>query len=76
MFFLERKEPVALPNILGGTSQPVHTHRWKAIYTCPERWPLEAMLRHMDPKTHRITSNSPAGGSSGRERSLYETIHQ
>ena len=24
--------------------------------------PLEALLRHMDPKTHRITSNSPAGG--------------
>ena len=58
MFFLERKEPVAIPNVLGNTSQPVHTYRWKAIYT----WPLEALLRHMDPKTHRITSNSPAEG--------------
>ena len=28
----------------------------------PERWPLEALFRHMDPKTHRITSNSPAEG--------------
>lgn len=37
MFFLERKEPVAMPNVLGNTSQPVHTYRWKAIYTCPER---------------------------------------
>lgn len=62
MFFLERKELVAIPNVLGNTSQPVHTYRWKAIYTCPERWPLEALLRHMDPKTHRITSNSPAEG--------------
>ena len=62
MFFLERKEPVAIPNVLGNTSQPVHTYRWKAIYTCPERWPLGALLRHMDPKTHRITSNSPAEG--------------
>ena len=54
MFFLERKEPVAMPNVLGNTSRPVHT--------CPERWPLEALLQHMDPKTHRITSNSPAEG--------------
>lgn len=62
MYFLERKEPVARPNILGGTSQPVHTYCWKVIYTCPERGPLESLLRHMDPKTHRITSNSPAEG--------------
>lgn len=62
MFFLERKELVAMPNVLGNTSQPVRTYRWKAIYTRPERWPLEALLRHMDPKTHRITSNSPAEG--------------
>ena len=62
MFFLERKESVAMPNVLGGTSQPVHTYRWKAIYTCPERWPLEALLKGMDPATHRITSNNPSEG--------------
>lgn len=62
MFFLERKEPVAMPNILGNTSQPVHTYCWKAIYACPERGPLEALLQHMDPETYRIVSNSPDGG--------------
>lgn len=62
MFFLERKEPVAIPNVLGNTSQPGPHIPMKAIYTCPERWPLEALLQHMDPKTHRITSNSPAEG--------------
>ena len=28
MFFLERKEPVAMPNVLGNTSQPVRTYRY------------------------------------------------
>lgn len=59
MFFLERREPVVLPNILGNTSQPVPTYRWRAIYTCPERWPLEAMLEKMDRSKYRITSNQP-----------------
>lgn len=62
MFFLERKEPAAMPNALGNASQPAHIYRWKAICACPERWPLEALLQHMDHKTHRITSNSPAEG--------------
>ncbi len=61
-YFLERREAVTRPNILGGHSYPVHTYRWKVIYTCPERWPLEKMLEGMDKKTHRITSNSPAEG--------------
>ena len=59
MFFLERKEPVAMPNILGNTSQPVPTYRWKAIYCCVEKPPLEHLLSYMDPKTHRIISNEP-----------------
>ena len=75
MFFLERKEPVAMPNILGNTSQPVHTYRWKAIYTCPERWPLEALLRHMDPKTASHQIPRPRDKSTN-ERSLYEKINQ
>lgn len=62
MYFLERKEMVWKKAVLGNCSFPVETYRWKAIYTCPERWPLEALLRHMEPKTHRITSNSPAEG--------------
>lgn len=59
MFFLERKEPVVMPNILGNKSQPVPTYRWKAIYSCVERSPLELLLSKMDSKTHRITSNIP-----------------
>lgn len=62
VFFLERKETVFMPNILGNTSQSVPTYRWKAIYACPERWPLETLLEKMDGATHRITSNNPAEG--------------
>jgi hypothetical protein len=61
MYFLERREPVAMPNILGNTSQPVHTYRWKIIYTCPERLPLEDILRGLDEDKYRITSNQPEG---------------
>jgi hypothetical protein len=61
MYFLERREPVAMSNILGNTSQPVHTYRWKAIYTCPERWPLEDILGGLDKEKYRITSNQPEG---------------
>ena len=65
MYFLERKEPCVMPNILGNTSQPVPTYRWRAIFTCAERKPLEYMLAAMDQDTHRITSNNP-------EESLWE----
>jgi hypothetical protein len=61
VYFLERREPVAMPNTLGNTSQPVHTYRWKAIYTCPERWPLEGILNRLDKDNYRITSNQPEG---------------
>lgn len=57
MYFLERKEPYFMPNILGNKSQPVQTYRWKIIVTCKERKPLEDMLLTMDKDTHRITSN-------------------
>ena len=59
VFFLERREPIAMPNTLGNTSQPVPTYRWKAIYTCPERWPLELILFKLDQKKYRITTNQP-----------------
>jgi hypothetical protein len=57
MYFLERKEPYAMPNILGNHSMPVHTYRWKAIAICEERKPLEDELVKMDKNTHRITNN-------------------
>jgi len=31
IYVLQRYEPYAMKNILGGTSQPVHTFRWKDI---------------------------------------------
>lgn len=50
---------VTRPNILGNKSFLVHTYQWKAIYTCPERWPLEDILSKLDRKNYRITSNRP-----------------
>lgn len=58
MYFLERKEPYVLPNILGNHSFPVHTYRWKIIAKCDEKEPLEEMILGMDLSKHRITSNS------------------
>ena len=37
-----------MPNILGGTSQPVPTYRWKAIFFCVEKAPLEDILSKLD----------------------------
>lgn len=56
MYFLERKEPCTMPNILGGHSMPVHTYRWKQIAVCEQREPLEELLT--DRKTERIISNN------------------
>lgn len=57
MYFLERKESYAMPNILGNHSFPVHTYRWKAIAMCEEKEPLEEEMKNLDPKNYRITSN-------------------
>ena len=57
MYFLEVKEPYAMPNILGNHSFPVHTYRWKAVAACKEREPLEEELKTLDSKRYRITSN-------------------
>lgn len=59
MYFLERREPIVRPNILGNKSFPIYTYHWKAIYTCPERWPLEDILSKLNQKEYRITSNRP-----------------
>lgn len=32
-------------------------YRWKPIYYCPERWPLELLLSKLDHRNYRITSN-------------------
>lgn len=57
MYFLEHKEPYAMPNILGGHSMPVHTYRWKAIAACEEKQPLQDILNNSDKSKYRITNN-------------------
>jgi len=57
MYFLERKEPYAMPNILGNCSMPVHTYRWKAIAVCEEKGPLEKELSKLNKDNYRITNN-------------------
>lgn len=65
MYFLERKEQYVLPNILGNRYFPVYTYRWKAIAICEEKEPLEKLLKTMDKKSHRITSNDGTGENGG-----------
>jgi len=57
MYFLERKEPYCMPNILGNHSMPVATYRWKAIAVCEDRGELEKELEKLDRNKYRITSN-------------------
>lgn len=50
MFYLERRERMA-----GG---PHPAFCWRTIYYCPERWPLELMLRHLDRQNYKITKRT------------------
>lgn len=62
---LQRKEPYAMPNILGGHSMPVHTYRWvdvaatinlkRAIFLLESYSPEEREIHRIeDIKTGRI----------------------
>lgn len=57
MYFLERKEPYSMPNILGNCSFPVKTYRWKAVAVCESIEPLKEHLKSLENKNYRITSN-------------------
>lgn len=57
MYFLERKEPYSMPNILGNCSFPVKTYRWKAIAVCELIEPLQEQLKLLDSDKYRITNN-------------------
>ena len=59
MYFLERKEPYAQPNILGNHSFPVHTYRWKAVAACETKEPLQTMIPPNRAADYRIISNNP-----------------
>lgn len=54
MFYLEKRMP-RTGDGLGG-------NRWIAIYYCPERWPLELLLKHLNMKTYRIIQKKPKEG--------------
>lgn len=49
---LQRKEPYAMPNILGNHSFPVHTHRWRDVAISDDKEALLAMIR--DESKYRI----------------------
>lgn len=51
MFYLQKRIPQAQNDLKG--------YRWKPIFYCPERWPLEVLLSKLDHKNYRITSNQP-----------------
>jgi len=51
MFYLQKRIPQAQDGLRG--------YRWKTIYYCPERWPLEVFLSKLGRKNYRITSNRP-----------------
>lgn len=61
MYFLERKENISRPNVLGNCSFPVHTYRWKQMAICEKREPLEKIVSSVpdkDQKNYRIISNN------------------
>lgn len=41
---LQQKEHVAMPNILGNHSFPVHTYRWKTVAVSDSREALEKIM--------------------------------
>lgn len=57
MYYLERKERYYMPNILGNTSQPVPTWRWKQVAVCKEKEPLEYLISTKNRNEYRIISN-------------------
>lgn len=59
MYFLERKEPYSMPNILGNHSFPVKTYRWKTIAICENEAPLREMIPPTAASEYRVISNNP-----------------
>lgn len=53
-FRLQHKESVALPNILGGHSFPVHTYRWRDVAASNYRFLLEKMIPPESKSEYRI----------------------
>ena len=49
-------------------------YRWQPIYCCPEKWPLELMLRHLNPTRYKIAKRTPVPPAD--ERSQHEKESQ
>ena len=65
MFFLERREKAVRCVSVGGYNVKVLVYRWKAIYTRPERWPLEDILSKLDKRNYRITQRKQRETENG-----------
>ena len=59
MYFLERKEPYAMPNILGNHSFPVHTYRRRTIAVSEEKYVLENLIPSGKSSEYRVICNEP-----------------
>lgn len=59
MYFLEHKEPYAMPNILGNHSFPVHTYRWRTIAVSEEKYALENLIPTDKRREYRVICNEP-----------------
>ena len=57
---LQRKETVAMPNILGGHSFPVHTYRWRDIAASDDKDALENALLNPFSEDYRIIDTDEA----------------
>lgn len=54
MFYLEKRTLHTRGKLRG--------YRWTAIYYCPERWPLELLLKHLNRQNYRIIPKKPKEG--------------
>ena len=67
-YHLQRRERMALPNVLGNHSMPVYTYRWKTIAVSDEQEPLEEHLIHCTPQEdYRIEDTLAALAGKGGE---------
>ena len=60
---LQRKETVAMPNVLGNTSQPVYTYRWKDVAVSDDKAALTDIMPQGD--RYRIEDTRPQEAGKG-----------
>ena len=63
---LQRRESVAMPNILGNHSMPVYTYRWKDVAASDDKAALADIMPHS--QGYRIEDTRPQeAGEDGRD---------